>query len=171
MCPDGAHGRWEAVLMPRQTWVHLLIWLPADPWNPLDVSQSWPRVLQVVKDGTAAPPGVVLRPGESLRQAAARVTGGLGLRAPLEPPALLAIDQRPPERGSTDIDQLVLVLDGGTLPTEALPPCSGCGQSHLAWTATEELGQAVLVHALRTRLLGQRAPTLWRGELITGGSG
>ncbi|MBC3989491.1 hypothetical protein H8N00_11530 [Streptomyces sp. AC563] len=157
--------------MPRQTWVNLLVWHPEDPLNslnPLDLSGPLPRVLQVVRDGEAGPPGVILRPDEPLRQAAARVSAALGLRAPARPAPLLAIDQRPSGRGG-DVEQMVLVLDGGTLPTEKLPPCGGCGRSHLVWTPLEEAEQPALVHALRARVRGGQPPTLWRGEPVGGG--
>ncbi|WEV28163.1 hypothetical protein OYE22_25550 [Streptomyces sp. 71268] len=154
--------------MTRQTWVTLLVWQPADPLNPLDVSRAWPRVLQVVRDGEAGPPGVILRPDEPLRQAAARVTAALGLRAPAQPPPLLAVDQRPSGREG-GVEQMVLVLDGGTLSTETLPPCGGCGRSHLVWTPLEEAEQPALVHALRARVRGGQPPTLWCGEPVAGG--
>lgn len=152
-------------MTPRQTWVHLLVWLPADPSAPMDVSRAWPRVLQVVRDGGVGPPGVLLRGGESLRQAAARVSGALGLRAPVGRPALLAVDQWPAEPGAGRGDQMVVVLDGGALATAGLPPCGECGRPHLVWTRRAELGErSALAHALRARVLGHQPLTLWRGE-------
>ncbi|MFE6775399.1 hypothetical protein [Streptomyces sp. NPDC057702] len=150
--------------MDRQTWVHLLVWRPVDPADPLDVSRSWPRVLQVVRDGVASPPGVVLRPGEALPAAAARVADALGLRPPPEPLRLLALDQRPPENGQAE--QVDLVFDGGWLATDDLPPCDDCGQGHTAWTPMREVSRVALIHAFRSLLTGEHTSALlWRGDL------
>ncbi|WP_217196921.1 hypothetical protein [Streptomyces buecherae] len=142
--------------------VELLVWHPADPAAPLDVSRSWPRVLQVARAGAAGPPGVIVRPGEPVRTAAGRVATALGLRPPLQP-RLLAVDQRPDEGGACP-EQLALIMDGGWLGTGGggLVPCD-CGDHELVWTPIADLGRVALVHALRVAVTGQPPPLLWRG--------
>lgn len=146
--------------MPRRVRVELLVWQPADSSAPLDVSRSWPRVLQVVRDGMAGPPGVVVRPEEPVRVAAGRAASALGLR-PSASPRLLAVDQHPAEDGLPE--EFALIVDGGWLGAGALPPC-GCGEHKLVWTPTAALGRVALAHALRTAVTGQPPPLLWRGE-------
>ncbi|MEU3959336.1 hypothetical protein AB0F42_05890 [Streptomyces buecherae] len=158
----------DALLTPRQTWVHLLVWCPADTSNPRAEEQLWPRVLQVARGDGAGPPGVVLRPGESVQHAAERVAGALGLTLPPPPLRLLAVDQQPAEPGH--LEQLGLVLDGGRLAADALPSCD-CGGAHeLVWTPVGELGRVALVHALRTLLLDVRPAVLWQGLPAARGS-
>ncbi|WEV25573.1 hypothetical protein OYE22_10515 [Streptomyces sp. 71268] len=157
----------DALLTPRQTWVHLLVWCPADTSNPREEDQLWPRVLQVARGDEAGPPGVVLRPGEPVRHAAERVAGALGLTLP--PLRLLAVDQQPAE--GDDLEQLGLVLDGGRLAANALRSCD-CDSAHeLVWTPVGELGRVALVHALRTLLLDERPAVLWQGLPAARGSG
>ncbi len=159
--PD--RGRDGAVTRPRQTWVHLLVWRLADPSNPLDVSRSWPHVLQVVQDERPAPPGVILRPGEPIPYAAGRVATALGLRAP-EPLRLLAVDQQPAEPGHEE--QVGLVFDGGWLAAGGPPPCDDCGRPHTVWTPMRDVGRVALAHAFRALLTGRHtAAVLWRGGL------
>ncbi|MBB5934666.1 hypothetical protein [Streptomyces zagrosensis] len=154
--------------MPNQVWVHLLVWHPADPSNPLDVSQSWPRVLQVVKDGAIGPPGVTLQPGEAIPYAVGRVATALGLQSP-EPPRLLAVDQQPAEHGL--LEQVAMVFDGGWLAVDP-PPRGNCGRSHTVWTPMHEVGRVALVHAFRgLRAGGCTSTVLWRGDMPTGRGG
>ncbi|MFF5721056.1 hypothetical protein [Streptomyces buecherae] len=155
------------VLMPRQVWVRLLVWRPADSARPFDISRGWPRVLHVVKDDVPGLPEVVLRPGEPLRLAAARVAAALGMRAAEDLPRMLALDQWPPQAGG-DVDQMVLILDGGMSPTDTLPPCGECGYSHVAWASMDAVEPATS-HALRALVGHSLPPILWRGE--PGGAG
>ncbi|GAA4682584.1 hypothetical protein [Streptomyces youssoufiensis] len=143
----------------RQTWVHLLVWRPVEPARPLDVSRAWPRVLQVAGGGAPAPPGVILRPDESIRAAAGRVATALGLRPPALP-RVLAVDQRPAEGDCPE--ELSLIVDGGWLADDVPVACT-CGQHPWSWTPVSELGHVALVHALRALVVGQPPPALWNG--------
>ncbi|MFD5000724.1 NUDIX hydrolase [Streptomyces buecherae] len=147
-------------MTPRQTWVHLLVWRPVEPAQPFDVSRAWPRVLQVSgAAGTPAPPGVILRPDESIRAAAGRIATALGLRPPTLP-RVLAVDQRPAEGDFPE--ELSLIVDGGWLADDVPVACT-CGQHPWSWTPVAELGRLALVHALRGLVVGQPPPALWNG--------
>lgn len=150
-------------LLASEVCVTLLVWCPVDPTSPLDVGRAWPRGLQVTNGVDADTPGVVMQPGESVRAALARLAGALGLHAPAEPLNLLAVDQRPPTR-EVPRDQFVLVFDGGWMPTEALPVCGSCEESHLRWEPYETL-PPTMAEALRVRMGAVDPPgVLWRGE-------
>ncbi|MFE6778247.1 hypothetical protein [Streptomyces sp. NPDC057702] len=145
--------------MARQTWVHLLVWRPVDPGRPLDVSRSWPRVLQVTRGGRPAPPGVLLRPGEPVPAAAARVATALGLHPPARH-RVLAVDQYPAESGPNE--ELSLILDGGWLGADTRLGCDHGGHAW-SWTPVTDLGRVALVHALRTVLADHPPLALWQG--------
>ncbi|MFE6778283.1 hypothetical protein [Streptomyces sp. NPDC057702] len=159
----------DALLTPRQTWVHLLVWCPAQTSHTPDPDLWWPRVLQVTRGEEAGPPGVVLRPGEPIQRAAERVAGALGITLPPPPLRLLAVDQQPAEAGQ--LEELGLVLDGGCLAADALPPCAcgghngsdRAGHHELTWTPVGELGRVTLIQALRTLLLELQPTLLWQG--------
>ncbi|MFE6775357.1 hypothetical protein [Streptomyces sp. NPDC057702] len=153
--------------VPRELRVELLVWRPADPAAPLDLSRSWPRVLQVARDGGAGPPGVIVRPGEPVRAAAGRAATALGLRPPPEP-RLLAVDQQPDEGAYPE--QLSLIVDGGWLGAGDLASCD-CDGHGLVWTPVTDLGRVALVHALRVAVTGQDPPVLWRGAAGEGRGG
>lgn len=145
----------------RQVWVFLLVHCPADTRNPLDSARLWPRVLQVVRDGVPYPPGVVLRPGESIQRAAERTGAALGIALPPPPLRLLAVDQQP-ATAAGQTEELALFVDGGRVAADAFaaPPCARHG---LTWTPVEDLGRVALVHALRTRLLAVEPAVLVEG--------
>lgn len=93
--------------------VVLLVWKPQVPDDPMDVTQGWPDVLQVqlARDHTVwEPPGVVVRPGEQLVEAAARVAGALGLTSP-KARRVLAVDEYPADGYAPA--EAILLLDGG----------------------------------------------------------
>ncbi|MFE6778598.1 hypothetical protein [Streptomyces sp. NPDC057702] len=91
--------------------VDLLVWRPADADAPGDLSAGWPRVLQVrAGDAPWRLPGVLLRPGEPVRDAAARVAYALGLGLPPRCRVLVAHRQL---AASGQPVRLTFVLDGG----------------------------------------------------------
>ncbi|MBC3993013.1 hypothetical protein H8N00_29905 [Streptomyces sp. AC563] len=148
----------------RQVWVFLLVHCPADTRNPLDSARLWPRVLQVVKDGVSSPPGVVLRPGESIQRAAERTGAALGIALPPPPLRLLAVDQQP----ATDAGQpeeLAIFVDGGCAKEDTFT-APACDRHGVVWTPVEDLGRVALVHALRTQLLAVEPAMLVEGMPI-----
>ncbi|MFE6777138.1 hypothetical protein [Streptomyces sp. NPDC057702] len=126
--------------------VVLLLWKPRVESDPGDVTTAGlPYVLQVQLSDDATrwePPGVVVRPGEPVSAAAARVADALGIVLP-NVRRVLALDERPAAPGLPA--ETVLLVDGGWC-TDAdaveVPPCPcaherGC-QHRRRWVTAEE---------------------------------
>ncbi len=94
--------------------VVLVLWKPRVESYPGDVTTAgWPHVLQVQLSADATgwePPGVVVRPGERVTAAAARVAAALGLALP-NLHRVLAVDERPALPGVPA--EIALLMDGG----------------------------------------------------------
>ncbi|MFT2018439.1 hypothetical protein ACMA1D_21750 [Streptomyces sp. 796.1] len=149
----------------REIWVFLLVRCPVENPKYFAPLGMWPRVLQVVRDGWACPPGVIVRPGESIPAAARRVADALGITLPKEP-ALLAVDQQPAIEGEQD-EELAFILDGGSAPEDAFASLPR-DEVDVEWSAVENLERVALVHALRTRLLAVEPALLVEGMPVPG---
>ncbi|QKW52062.1 hypothetical protein [Streptomyces buecherae] len=107
--------------------VVLLLWKPRVESDPGDVTTAgWPHVLQVQLSDDATrwePPGVVVRPGEQVTAAAARVATALGL-APPNLRRVLAVDERPASPGAPA--EIVLLMDGGWCTDADLVEAPAC---------------------------------------------
>ncbi|MBC3985973.1 hypothetical protein H8N01_26190 [Streptomyces sp. AC536] len=94
--------------------VVLVVWKPRIADDPSDVTTAgWPHVLQVqlARDREVwEPPGVVVRPGERVVTAAARVADAVGIGLP-NLQRVLAVDERPAVGGAPA--ELMLLVDGG----------------------------------------------------------
>ncbi|MFT2018036.1 hypothetical protein ACMA1D_19665 [Streptomyces sp. 796.1] len=150
----------ESVNPPREVWVFLLVRCPAENPKYFAPLGMWPRVLQVVRDGWACPPGVIVQPGEAIVDAARRVADALGIRLP-KAAALLAVDQQPAIDGEQD-EEIAFVFDGGSAAEDAFADLPR-DQVEVEWSAVENLERVALVHALRTRLLAVEPPVLVEG--------
>ncbi|MFT2017772.1 hypothetical protein ACMA1D_18310 [Streptomyces sp. 796.1] len=150
----------ESLNPPREVWVFLLIRCPVENPKYFAPLGMWPRVLQVVRDGWACPPGVIVQPGEAITDAAHRVADALGIKLP-KAAALLAVDQQPAIAGQQD-EELAFVFDGGSAAEDAFADLPR-DQVEVEWSAVENLERVALVHALRTRLLAVEPPVLVEG--------
>ncbi|MFE6778535.1 hypothetical protein [Streptomyces sp. NPDC057702] len=115
----------------RRLRVVLVVWKPRNAGDPGDVTTAgWPHVLQVqlARDADVwEPPSAVVRPGEGVEVAAARVAGALGIGLPTMR-RVLAVDERPAAGGGPA--ELVLLVDGGWVTDADVAEAADCLCAH-----------------------------------------